>query len=39
MLKPFKNLLETTEDELSKVSAKSAKAYEAWTSLVTKVDI
>jgi hypothetical protein len=39
MFKSFKFLLETIEDEHSKVSAKNAKTYEAWTSLVTKVDI
>jgi hypothetical protein len=39
MFKSFKNLLETAEGELSKVLTKSVKAYDTWTSFVTKVDI
>jgi hypothetical protein len=39
MLKSFKNLLETTKGEFSRVSTKSAKAYDTWTSFITKVDI
>jgi hypothetical protein len=39
MLKSFKNLLETTKGEFSKLSTKSAKAYDTWTSFITKVDI
>ncbi len=39
VLKSFKILLEIAEGEPSRVLAKNAKTYEAWTSLITKVDI
>jgi hypothetical protein len=39
MLKSFKNLLETKNGEYSRVSTKSSKAYDTWTSFITKVDI
>jgi hypothetical protein len=38
ILKSFKTLLETTKGEVFMVSVKNAKACEAWTSFVTKVD-